>query len=366
MKEFTWNGIVGWDIWASDVISQLKSAKGDDITINFSSEGGSVFDGVEVYNALSDYRRDNPEAKIIFNVKGLMASMGSYIPSNPAINTVNIEENVSFMIHNPWSLAAGDFHEMQKTSDFLEGLAGIMAPSYAKRAGITIDEAHALMDAETWLFGQEIIDAGFADSMIPAADSGDGEPESNTTKIQAVAMAKMQFGEMKKKFKSLGEDQGFDTERAAALLVVAPPAPNEPEEDNDPGSLPDETTPVPNGNNNGGSPKVETKSELINELPEVYAESKKDGVTEERERVAVLMAMKKEEAYQKLPKVLAVIDESIEKGRSKNETLPLVMAVIVSPEASAALDSPDDIAGSNDDNPAPETAKKPAAKIREV
>jgi hypothetical protein len=42
------------------------------------------------------------------------------------------------------------------------------------------------------------------------------------------------------------------------------------------------------------------------------------------------------------------------------------MAVIMNPESSAVLDSPDDIAGGNDNNPAPDASKKPVAKIREV
>lgn len=210
MKTIKLHGEVGWEMWGSSVISQLDALGGDDVTVDFSSVGGDVFEGVEIYNAFSDYKRKNPKAQIIFDIKGVMASMGSYIPSNPAIDKVRIESNVSGMWHNPWNFVAGDYKTMQANADFLEGLTKMIAPSYANISGKPVDEIRTMMDNETWLFGQDIIDAGFADEIIPS--------EETIERAVAISRSKMNFSEMKKRFKELNEGKLFDSERAASIL----------------------------------------------------------------------------------------------------------------------------------------------------
>jgi len=40
----------------------------------------------------------------------------------------------------------------------------------AKRTGKKVEDIKSMMDKETWLIGQEIVDAGFADGMVDDED----------------------------------------------------------------------------------------------------------------------------------------------------------------------------------------------------
>jgi hypothetical protein len=55
----------------------------------------------------------------------------------------------------------------------------------AKRSGKTVEEITALMDAETWYYGQEIVDEGFADELL--------KDESDMPRDMAIAAAKAKY-----------------------------------------------------------------------------------------------------------------------------------------------------------------------------
>ena len=347
MKTIKLHGEVGWEIWGSSVVSQLDSVGGDDVTIDFSSPGGDVFEGVEIFNAFTDYKRKYPNAKIIFEVKGIAASMGSYIISNSVIDEVNIESNASYMIHNPWLFAMGDYKAMQKKAEFLEGLTKMVAPSYAETSGKSIVDIRGLMDDETWLFGQEIIDAGFADSIIPA--------EKQEEKAVALSRSKMSFSNMRERFEELEKQKDFDFERAAAILKTETPVILE--------TVADDNKPAPVGNLKTEVPM--NKEELKKDNPELYASMIKEGADNEREnnnvRVKALTEMKAKDEYKDLPEVSETIDKAIMEGTTIEAVQPLIMAAMMKimkdPARMATLESPGDIAGGDGDNLTPEPKK---------
>lgn len=215
MKVLEWQGEIGWEIWTESLRSQLKSTNGDDITVRFSSIGGSIFEGSDIINMLVDHRRDNPNIKMNLEIKGVAASMGSAIASIPVWNEVTVEPISMYMVHNPWSIGIGDFKAMQAEADFLKGARDMFAKVYGDRSGNTISEIQEMMDNETWFFGQEIVDAGFADKIVE-------QPELSAPqdKIFAVTQMKSKFSDMKKHQKELYSDEGFDFERAAACLKM--------------------------------------------------------------------------------------------------------------------------------------------------
>lgn len=63
---------------------------------------------------IRDYKRENPKSQIMMTLKGMGASMASYIMMAPA-DIRAAEDNAVFMIHNPWSLAIGDYKGNGKT-----------------------------------------------------------------------------------------------------------------------------------------------------------------------------------------------------------------------------------------------------------
>lgn len=324
-KKILISGEIGWDVDAADIAAQFSDAKGGDVDIYIASPGGDVFTGIEIYNVIRDYKRENPDAQILMTLKGIGASMASYIMMAPA-DMVVAEDNAVFMIHNPWCFTAGDYHEMQDASDFLAGLASIMADAYAKKTGKSKAEIQTLMDNETWLFGDEIKAAGFVDDMVKSDDD-------KKDKSQALAAARLQFGAMANSAQKKTDIKAF-REKAAAMIHEIPAA----------------HTPVSNTQKNDkGDSDMEIKSlaDLKTANAAVYKEAvdeiSKDAVAKERERVKALYDLKAK--AKKVGDAVSLIDEAIADGRDVSSIAAQVTEMVL-----AAADSP----GAIDTNGIPE------------
>ncbi len=125
-----------------------------EINVRINSAGGSVFDGIAIYNTL----RKN-SARIVVDVDGLAASIASIIAM--AGDEIRMAENAMMMIHNPWGVFAGDAESLRQQADLLDTVRGQLVTTYANQA--TIDQAtiETLMDAETWMDATEALSHGF-------------------------------------------------------------------------------------------------------------------------------------------------------------------------------------------------------------
>lgn len=141
---------------AKSFVSELqKLGKVDTINLHINSPGGSVFEGLTIYNALAQH-----PARIVVDVDGLAASIASVIAM--AGDEVRIAENAMMMIHNPYTIALGDSSEMRKTADLLDQISGNIVATYAKQTKMPTADIQALMDDETWMTAGEAVDKGFA------------------------------------------------------------------------------------------------------------------------------------------------------------------------------------------------------------
>ena len=153
-----------WGITAVDFADQLRELGAvSTINLHINSPGGSVFDGIAIYNLLKNHK-----ATITAYIDGLAASMGSVIPM--AADRIVMPENAIMMIHNPWGGASGDAEEMRKTADILDKIKSSLMSVYIARTGKTEDEISDIMNAETWYTGAEAVAAGFADELAPSLD----------------------------------------------------------------------------------------------------------------------------------------------------------------------------------------------------
>lgn len=115
-----------------------------------------MFDGTTIYNAIRQHK-----SKVIAYVDGLAASIASVIVM--AADEIVMGEGSYMMIHEPWSIAIGNYKDMHKEGDLLEKVGGSIAGTYMKRSGKKDEEVLALMEAETWFTADEAVAAGFAD-----------------------------------------------------------------------------------------------------------------------------------------------------------------------------------------------------------
>lgn len=131
---------------AKSFVDQLNATKGA-LTVRVNSGGGSVFEGLAIYNAI---RR---RGQVTIKVDGLAASIASLIVM--AGSRVEMASNALLMIHNPWSGASGDSGDLRKQADLLDKAKGAMIEAYSAKSGKTAEEISAIMDAETWFTAEE-------------------------------------------------------------------------------------------------------------------------------------------------------------------------------------------------------------------
>lgn len=129
-----------------------------DLTVRINSGGGSVFEGYAIYNRLKQHR-----ARVTVYIDGIAASIASIIAM--AGDEIIMGDASGIMIHKPWAPIAGNSSEMADMIDLLDGLEEQMINVYRKKTKKDSTEIRQMLADETWLFGQDAVDAGFATRM---------------------------------------------------------------------------------------------------------------------------------------------------------------------------------------------------------
>lgn len=175
MKQFNLFGVIvgdageKWsqdDICPSDVKSFLDTCKkGEEVEILINSPGGCITSGLAIANMIK-----SSAAKITCNVVGIAASIGSVIAASGSCLLMSASSFL--MVHNPWSIVFGDAKEMRKTADLLDSMRVSVCGYYAKLfPGKSEAQIIAMLDAETWIRGDQIEEFGVNASLsddIPA------------------------------------------------------------------------------------------------------------------------------------------------------------------------------------------------------
>lgn len=176
MKVLRFSGYVGWQLTSEMVSTALKDLNGEDIEVHLNTQGGSIYQGMEIYDHFASY-----EGKKTLIMGALVASIGSYIAT--AFDRVIAQDITIFMIHNASDCVCGDYKEIRNAADALEKLNKHIADRLSRKSGKPVDEVLALMDKESWYYGQEIVDAGFANEFRETGKaSGENAVEIAKTK----------------------------------------------------------------------------------------------------------------------------------------------------------------------------------------
>ena len=137
--------------------SAIEEANGEDIDIDINSGGGSVFAGSEIYSAIRGYN-----GNVNIHVVGLAASAASVIAM---AGHSDIAPTAQLMVHNVSSCASGNYHDMDKMSEALKQANKAIASAYVAKTGMSMEDALALMDAETWISAGEAVERGLIDEV---------------------------------------------------------------------------------------------------------------------------------------------------------------------------------------------------------
>lgn len=169
-----WWGFVS----AQGVRDAMKEIGDQRITLRLNTPGGSVDEGVAIFNMLA---RHKPGVTTV--VDSLAASMGSYLMM--AGDERLIYDSSMVMIHNPWTATWGDEHQLRKTADVLGKYKQTLVRKMVAVTGKEADEVSDDLDAETWLSGQEIANYGLATGF---ADDDESPAEASVTRgLQSIA-----------------------------------------------------------------------------------------------------------------------------------------------------------------------------------
>lgn len=313
MYELLIDKVIGADEWRAWIDAEPEFSSDDarkalaafpsgetEMRITIDSPGGDVFEGITIFNIIRDFARNNPNVEITTYIQGMAASMASVIALaawsvNPR-NAVIVEDNSIFMIHDAWGIVVGNANDMREGAEWFSKVDDMLRAVYVRRSGKSDDEIKAMMDVETWLWGNEIIEAGFADAIMDSTkDAGVQEDLANglvnsvpNDKNERLVSAKAAFAKsqdlMRRDSAKQKECGGGKSFRAAAMaLGIAG------------GLLPKNEADFSAENKKGDSSMKITVDELKKDNPEIYAQivhdGEKSGIAKEQARVSRLLAL---------------------------------------------------------------------------
>jgi len=151
--------IGAYGVSAKGFLAELGALPDDaPIDLRLNSPGGSVFDAVAIFNALSRHA-----GHITVWIDGIAASAASYIAM--AGDEIVMPENAFMMIHDPSGIVMGTAADMRDMAGTLDKIAASMTRGYAAKSGKPEVEIAALLAAETWFDAKDALEAGLATRM---------------------------------------------------------------------------------------------------------------------------------------------------------------------------------------------------------
>ncbi|HHA2858117.1 peptidase [Stenotrophomonas maltophilia] len=171
----------GESVAAADVVKQLNDITASTIDVRINSYGGSVTDGLAIYNALKRHK-----ATINVSIDGIAASIASVIAC--AGDTVQMAANTILMVHAPWGGAWGNVRDLEAYIDVLKVMEGAIATSYAAKTGKTVDEMLAILRdyQDHYYTAAEAKELGFCDVITEDAAA---EAAADSAKATIAAQA---------------------------------------------------------------------------------------------------------------------------------------------------------------------------------
>lgn len=186
---------IGYDWWSDSGITALSFREQLDqlgdvkrLTVRINSPGGDVWDGMSIYNQLSQFA-----AETTVVIDGIAASVASVIAM--AGDQVKAAEVSQLMIHDAWTVVLGNEQDLREWADVLAKIDGQIADTYAMRSGSkTADEFRAVMDKDTYLTAHEAMEWGLVDEIIPTRKT---KPEPEQAKQRGSKRVRNQIGIMR-------------------------------------------------------------------------------------------------------------------------------------------------------------------------
>lgn len=132
-----------------------------DITLYINSPGGSVYDGLAIYDTMQFLKCDVSTVGI-----GMQASMGAFLLSSGAKGKRFVLPNAAVMIHQPSAGTRGKVSDMEIDLKQSIALKKRLHELLAKNTGKSLSQIDKDADRDYWMTAEEAVKYGLADKVI--------------------------------------------------------------------------------------------------------------------------------------------------------------------------------------------------------
>lgn len=154
---------------ANVIVAQLLHLANEDpdkdIQLYINSPGGSVYDGLAIYDTMNFIKPDVATFGI-----GLQASMGAFLLSSGAKGKRHALPNSRVMIHQPSSGTQGKVTDQEITLKEAIELKERLAAMMAKNTGQKLAKVKADMERDFWMSAEDAKVYGIVDTVIDSLD----------------------------------------------------------------------------------------------------------------------------------------------------------------------------------------------------
>lgn len=162
------------------------------ITVYLNTQGGDVFEGIEIYNLFKNHKSD-----ITVEITGLCASAGTFIALGA--NKVVMDTGTQFMIHQASSFAYGNKEDIQKTLNALESIDKSIISIYKTKTGKSDEELEDMLKKETWFDCEKALENGFIDEIKETVPKQKEEEKDNQSNIDIQNLVDLITDELEKR-----------------------------------------------------------------------------------------------------------------------------------------------------------------------
>jgi ATP-dependent Clp protease protease subunit len=158
-NEFFINDVIDqyWGANAKDLKEFLdQNSESSEIHIHINSPGGDAFEGRAMASLIRSFK-----GKTVCHVDGIAASAASIVAVS--CDEVVMGIGTMLMIHNAWTITAGNKTDLIAQAELLDKCDQAMATDYELKSSLPREEIIAMMDAETWLTAEDAVEKKLAD-----------------------------------------------------------------------------------------------------------------------------------------------------------------------------------------------------------